>query len=225
MSAPVIVTIRPGVAFEPGAAASWRRLEAAAGRLIDVNSSYRNYSEQLAAYNAYQAYAAGTGPWAPFALHPDKSMHCRGLAVDTDDQTLMKGLPDHGWRQTALAIGEPWHFDYLATLDQHQGEPAGGGAVPLPLPSRKKGRDMILLKGQDSASGTTTILVVAAPGLWDRYALSFEAQLTEQFGKPVALTKPQMAEKESVYRRSSATATVQQIADAVNDEAAERLKA
>lgn len=223
MTAPTIVTIRPGVAFEPAAAASWRRMEATAGRLIDVNSSYRNYSEQLAAYNAYQAYVNGTGPWAPFALHPDKSMHCRGLAVDTDDQSLIKAMPSHGWRQTALAIGEPWHFDYLRSQDQHQGQGAGGGAVPIP--TRQKGRTMILLKGQDSASGTTTILVVAAPGLWDRYALSFEAQLTEQFGKPVALSKTQMAEKESVYKRSSATATAQQIADAVNDEAAERLKA
>ena len=224
MSAPFIVTIRPGVAFEPGAAASWRRMEKAAGRLIDVNSSYRNYQEQLAAYNAYRSYAAGTGPWAPFALHPDRSMHCKGLAVDTDDQSLVKSLPSHGWRQTALNIGEPWHFDYLAVNDQHKGEAAGGGDIPLPLPTRQKDRDMILLEGPDSASGTTVILVVAAPGLWDRYAIGFKAALTEQFGKPVVLTKTQMAEKESNYKKSGAATSVQQIADAVADEQAERLQ-
>lgn len=134
MPEPFIVTIRPGVAFAPAAAASWRRMEKAVGRLIDVNSSYRNYAQQLAAYNAYQAYVNGTGPWAPYALHPDRSMHCKGLAVDTDDQSIVKAMPSHGWRQTALGIGEPWHFDYFATLDKHQGEPADGGSVPLPTP-------------------------------------------------------------------------------------------
>lgn len=198
MTAPTIVTIRPGVAFEPAAAASWRRMEKAAGRLIDVNSSYRNYDQQLRAYNAYRAYLNGTGPWAPFALHPDKSMHCKGLAVDTDDQSLLKAMPSHGWRQTALAIGEPWHFDYFSSNDQHKGEGAGGGAVPLP--TRQKGKDMILLEGPDSQSGTTSILVVAAPGLWDRYAIGFKAKLAAQFGTPVVLNKSQMAEKESLYK-------------------------
>ena len=134
MSAPVIVTIRPGVAFEPAAAMSWRRMEARLGRRIDVNSSYRDYSAQMIAYNAYRAYVAGIGPWAPYALHPDKSMHCKGLAVDTDDQAVLKGFASHGWRQTALQIGEPWHFDYFRSMDDHQGEPAGGGSIPLPIP-------------------------------------------------------------------------------------------
>lgn len=130
MSAPVIVTIRPGVSFEPAAALSWQRMEKAAGRPIDVNSSYRDWQAQ------YQLWWNHTHnvPGAPFALHPDRSMHCKGLAADSDDQQLLRGLSDHGWRQTALQIGEPWHFDYFRTLDDHANTPAGGNPVPLPIP-------------------------------------------------------------------------------------------
>lgn len=193
MAAPVIVTIRPGVAFEPSAAASWRRMEAKAGRLIDVNSSYRDYNLQMKLYLDYQRYLAG-GPWAPYALHPDSSMHCKGLAADTDDQKLLKSMPDHGWRQTALAINEPWHFDYFKKYDKHIGEPAN---VPS---ATRRDRNMILLKGQDSQSGTTTVLVLASKGIWDRYAISFEAALAKQFGPALALNRSQMAEKEATYK-------------------------
>lgn len=145
MSAPPIVTIRPGVEFEPAAAASWQRMERAAGRAIDVNSSYRDYDEQMDAYNAYLAYLNG-GPWAPYALHPDQSVHCQGRAVDSDDQSLLKSLATHGWRQTALAVGEPWHFEYFSSNDQHIGEPADTGD-PIPFPGEEQEEMAPTLKG------------------------------------------------------------------------------
>jgi hypothetical protein len=131
MSAPFIVTIRPGVAFEPAAAASWRRMEKAAGRPIDVNSSYRDWNQQYILWWNYTHHIPGS----PFALHPDKSMHCKGLAVDSDDQALLRALVRHGWRQTALGIDEPWHFDYFRSLDERAHEPAGGLPKPLPIPT------------------------------------------------------------------------------------------
>ncbi len=103
-------------------------MEAKAGRQLDVNSSYRDWDTQLKLWAAYQNHVPG----APFALHPDDSMHCKGLAFDTDDQAMVKSLSAYGWRQTALAIGEPWHFDYLRAFDQHYGEPADSGSEPFP---------------------------------------------------------------------------------------------
>ena len=129
MSRPTLVTVRPGVTLAPDAAASFRRVEARAGRPIDVNDSYRDYDAQMEKYRAYQRYLAG-GPWAPRALHPDLSMHCKGLAIDSDDHALMRAAREDGWRDTAH--DEPWHFDYFRDLDRHYGEPAGGGSTPFP---------------------------------------------------------------------------------------------
>lgn len=160
MSAPTIVTIRPGVAFEPGAAASWQRMEAAAGKAIDCNSSYRDYDEQMQAWQAYVDYINGVGPWAPYALHPDQSMHCKGLASDSDDQSLILSMPSYGWRQTALAVGEPWHFDYQSWNDKHIGEPAGGGSVPFPTPDDpEEEEEMRGMKGARFVRGSDKVEV------------------------------------------------------------------
>lgn len=123
-----LVTLRPGVTFAADAAASFARVEARVGRRIDVNSSYRDWGAQ---YKLWRNHVMGV-PGAPLALHPDKSMHCKGLAVDTDDQAIMRAAGEYGWRQTALGVNEPWHFDYFRNLDKHYGEPADSGAAPLP---------------------------------------------------------------------------------------------
>lgn len=107
-------------------------MEKAAGRQIDVNSSYRDWNVQYKLWQAWVAYESGRGPWAPRALHPDQSMHCRGLAFDTDDSALVRSMSDHGWRFTAS--DEPWHAEYQSWNDKRVGEGAGGGAVPLPRP-------------------------------------------------------------------------------------------
>lgn len=135
MAAPTIVTIRPGVAFTPEAAASWRRMETQVGRPIDCNSSYRDWDQQYRMWQAWEAWVTGKGPKPPHgrAIHPDRSMHCKGLAADTDDVALLLSLADHGWRRTAN--DEPWHFEYWQTFDRHYGQPAGGDPKPFPDPA------------------------------------------------------------------------------------------
>jgi hypothetical protein len=157
MSAPpVIVTIRPGVSFVPGAAASWLRMEADAGRPIDCNSSYRDWSTQYQWWLAWEAYANGRGPRPPHgrAIHPDKSMHCRGVAADTDDWALLLGLADHGWRRTAA--DEAWHFEYQYWNDKHRNRPAGGVSTPLPTPEptpKRKPRSTMYMTRNTVAEG------------------------------------------------------------------------
>lgn len=127
-----LVTLRPGLTLQAPAAASWARMEAERKDRLDVNSSYRDPAEQQKAYDAYRAYLNG-GPWAPLALRPELSWHCKGLAVDTDDDQWVRDHPDHGWR--FVVPTEKWHTQYYPELDKHAGEPAGGGAVPLPEPT------------------------------------------------------------------------------------------
>jgi hypothetical protein len=127
--APVIEWIRPGVGYDPDAAASMRRLEAALGRPHDCNSSYRDYLEQLAMWEAWEAWEAGRGPKPPHsrAIHPDVSMHCRGLADDTDDWTTPGYIAlaaEHGWIRTAAHDPtERHHFEYQPHRDQHRNDP------------------------------------------------------------------------------------------------------
>lgn len=130
-----LVTIRPGVAFRDDAAASFRRLERDLGRQADVNRTTDSYDLQLGLYNAYQAYLAGKGPWAPLALHPDKSNHVYkpatntgGTAWDTDDRDAK--LAEHGW--IADVPTEPWHRDYIASRDQHRNDPAPASTPTAP---------------------------------------------------------------------------------------------
>lgn len=120
-----LVTIRPGVTLSAPAAASFQRVQKRFG-FVNVNSSYRSWTEQ---WRFYQDYINGV-PGAPLALHPDRSMHCKGLAIDTDYVTVMRGAGDYGWRSTVPT--EDWHFDYFATLDRHYGEPAGETSKPFP---------------------------------------------------------------------------------------------
>lgn len=128
MAAPVIHWIRPGVGYAPDAAASMLRLEAALGRKHDCNSSYRDYAKQLGMYNAWNAYKAGRGPKPPHsrAIHPDNSMHCRGLADDSDDWTTPGYIAlaaEHGWIRTAAwDPTERHHFEYQAGRDQHRND-------------------------------------------------------------------------------------------------------
>ncbi len=47
-----------------------------------VTSTQRSYAQQQGLYARYEAYKAGTGPWAPLAAKPGTSEHERGQAVD-----------------------------------------------------------------------------------------------------------------------------------------------
>lgn len=128
MGGATLVTVRPGVTLEQSAAASFVRVESVAGR-IDVNSSYRDWDEQ---YQLWLAYKNGSGV---LALHPDKSMHCKGLAIDTSSVSVMRAVEAYGWRSTVPT--EDWHFDYFPNLDQHYGE--------TPSPATTKGRKVTIV--------------------------------------------------------------------------------
>jgi hypothetical protein len=129
-SAPVIHWLRPGVGFTPRAAASFARVEAALGRHVQTNSTYRDYDKQMGMYRAWNAYANGTGPRPPHsrAVHPDYSIHCRGEAVDTNEWTspaFRALMADHGWIRTAAwDPTEQHHFEYQVQYDRHLNDPA-----------------------------------------------------------------------------------------------------
>lgn len=137
--APVIEWLRPGVGYEPEAALSMRRLEAALGRWHDCNSSYRDYGVQDGMYRAWEAYVAGRGPKPAHsrAIAPWLSKHCMGLADDSDDwQTpgYIALAEEHGWIRTAASDPtERHHFEYQRTRDRHYGEPV----VDLALIARR----------------------------------------------------------------------------------------
>lgn len=132
-----LVTIRPGVTFASGAAASFKRAEKAWRKRITSNFTYRSPELQQKMYEAWTAYVNGTGPKPPHgrAIQPKYSWHCKGLAIDTDDWKL-KGfialMKDHGWIRV-VSKEEPWHFQYYADQDKHLGEPAGE-VTPAPKP-------------------------------------------------------------------------------------------
>lgn len=136
--APVLETVRPGVTLEPGAAASFRRLEARLGRRADVNRTYADYATQLRMYNAWNAYKAGRAPHPGHsrALHPDQSVHCQGRAWDTDDWRtpgFIALAAEYGWIRTAANDPtEQHHFEYQWARDQHRNEP-----TPAATPSSK----------------------------------------------------------------------------------------
>lgn len=136
---PSIEWIRPGVGFTSAAAASFRRAEADWGRLIDSNSTHRDYAKQLSMWRAWQAYVAGTGPHPGHsrALHPDKSKHCLGEALDSDDWAtpgFIAFMEERGWIRTAANDPtERHHFEYQWWRDQHRNRPASGGSAELPI--------------------------------------------------------------------------------------------
>lgn len=136
---PTIVTIRAGVQFTPEAAAAFRRAEAQVqrelGRLIDVNSTYRDWDKQLSMYNAWQAYINGRGPYPGHskALHPDSPLafHVTGEALDSDDwvnERIVFILAVNGFIRNRLYVpNENHHFEYIRSRDKHYGKPAASG--------------------------------------------------------------------------------------------------
>lgn len=120
------------------AGASILRIDAQLGRLADINEAGRSRERADENYRKWLAYLAG-GPWAPFALPGDKSVHVSGDAADSDDwydAAAAAVWRDNGWRQTARYPGnpkkdEPWHGEYFAHLDNHRNDPP---PTPITVP-------------------------------------------------------------------------------------------
>lgn len=117
---------------------SIHRIDAQLGRYLDINSAWRDPQEQEQLYTAYRSYVNGNGPWAPIALPPEQSVHCKGEAIDTDDNNaaMTRILNDNGWFHTVFRNGvlvEPWHYEYDYRRDNYYGSiPASDGSTPLP---------------------------------------------------------------------------------------------
>lgn len=130
-----LVTIRKGVTFEAGAAASFRRAETARGRQINTTFTYRSPAEQQRMLDQWNAWLAGKGPKPDFyrPISPKLSWHCKGTAFDSFDARTDRKLEDllneHGWYR--VVADEDWHWQYYPAKDKHRGEPAGGDATPF----------------------------------------------------------------------------------------------
>ena len=113
------------------AAASLRRIDRQLGRLADINEAGRSPEQADANYRAWIAYSTGKGPKAAYALPASKSVHCIGLAADSDDwynPAAAAVWRDNGWVQTALypndsKRNEPWHGEYRIDRDNHRHDP------------------------------------------------------------------------------------------------------
>lgn len=135
------------------AAASLARVDiamrSAFGRAADINEAWRSPEAADENYRKYLAYLRG-GPWAPIALPGDKSVHCFGYALDTDDTSdaHMRIWNDHGWFWTVYRNGklaERWHLEYFANRDnhRHEGAPASSkNEEPEPAPQPSEEDDM-----------------------------------------------------------------------------------
>jgi len=118
---------------------SIHRIDAQLGRYLDINSAWRDPQEQERLYTAYRSYVNGNGPWAPIALPPEQSVHCKGEAIDTDDNNaaMTRILNNNGWFHTVFRNGvlvEPWHYEYDYKRDKfYGGQPAGSGSGSTPI--------------------------------------------------------------------------------------------
>lgn len=130
------------------AAASLARIDAQLGRPADVNEAWRSPAQADANYAKWVAYRDGYGPIAPYALPASESIHCRGYAVDSDDwySAAAAVWRDNGWVQTARYPGtnrdEPWHGEYVYSLDNHRNASAGSGSIPFPANRPERNPDM-----------------------------------------------------------------------------------
>ena len=157
----VIETVRPGVQFIPDAAAAFRRADAQVreefGRGIDVNSTFRSWSDQMLMFVNWGRYVAGKGPHPGHskAVHPSESFHVQGVALDSDDwriPRIVEILAENGFIRNRLHVpGENHHFEWLRNRDKNYGKPIPGTAANT-TPTFEED-DMLALKIQ-FGSGT-----------------------------------------------------------------------
>ena len=86
-----------------------------AGLPSGITSAYRDPKRQQWLYDQWRAGVPGFN----FALPPDKSMHCKGLALDLP-VPAREWMRDHGKPYGWYGVpNEAWHFNYVAAFDQH----------------------------------------------------------------------------------------------------------
>lgn len=136
----VIETVRAGVQFTPDAADAFRRADSQVldefSRRIDVNSTYRSWSDQMVMYIDWSRYVASgyrpaLKPDHSKAVHPSQSFHVSGTALDSDDwrnARIVAILAENGFIRNRLSVpGEQHHFEYIRARDKNYGKPASGG--------------------------------------------------------------------------------------------------
>lgn len=138
------------------AAASLARVDqamrSAFGRAADINEAWRSPADADENYRKYIAYLNG-GPWAAIALPGDKSVHCFGFAVDTDDTSdaQMRIWNDRGWYWTVYRNGklaERWHLEYFPHLDNHRNDPIPASASNGAAATQSEEDDMRIIYSQ-----------------------------------------------------------------------------
>lgn len=112
---------------------SIHRIDQQLGRLLDINSAWRDPQEQERFYQAYIRDPKNN----PIALPPEKSVHCEGEAIDTDDNNaaMTRILNNNGWFHTVFrwvngvyTLVEPWHYEYDYKRDKFFGGIPAGSA-------------------------------------------------------------------------------------------------
>jgi hypothetical protein len=114
--------IRVGEAMLETQAAEAYERALVAGAPDSVTSSFRDAVEQMRLFEGWIHQRPGFN----FALHPDKSDHCKGRAID------LAGSEAKAWfRQQGVEFGwvftdssEDWHIAYRAARDLRIGDPA-----------------------------------------------------------------------------------------------------
>lgn len=99
-----------------------------AGAPDSVTSSYRTKEAQQKLYNGW----VNRLPGYNFALPPEKSDHCKGIAIDLKGSAAKqwwRAHPEFGFRFTDPS--ENWHIAYRQAYDRYYGQPIGGTTPPV----------------------------------------------------------------------------------------------
>ena len=217
------VSIGGGRWLDAGAAGSYLRARDA-GLPAGVTSAGRDWDDQMYLYNGWVAQKPGFN----FALHPSRSLHCLGRAVDLPG-SINDVRTARGWmRKYGRAYGwtpvtnEEWHFEYNAANDKHKEDD-----MPLNDADKKWIRDTVnasvsaavrgLLTAERSIKHTDLSLSLIE-------AAGFDHDDAVKFGDTAAYAQAiAFGVKALVDRDAASGIDYDRLAQAVNDDAARRL--
>lgn len=204
--------------LEQEAAESIWRIDAQLGYPMVIDSAWRDPVTQAGlrhAWERWDAYQRGVGPvapWAPFALRPEDSWHCKGLAVDTRLRGAI--LDENGWIQTN--DDEAWHRDRYPHLDRHLND-----SPPIAVPTQRKRDTMRAVELAGAADSGIIIQDGCLPNALPRqtfdalcgaYGLTSQVLADWQYGTVIR-------EQWAVYAQNNPTLTLSVDLDAEDVEA------